>query len=193
MGCLRLGAVLVLLCLGTALPLSAELRAYRLDPVGSQVEFTYWVNGQPARGSMPVRSADLSIDLAALHRSRAEVVLDATGTRTNALFVTQALKGDSVLAVARFPTIRFRSRSVQGTVQEGARILGDVTIRGVTRPIVLQARLFRPPGNASGAQNRLSVHLTGQISRAAFGATGYPDLVGDRVDLQVTARLRATE
>lgn len=161
---------IVFLGLVVALPPAlADLRPYGLDPDGAKVEFTYWVNGQPGQGTIPVLSADLRIDVAALERSRAEVWLDARGTRTNAVFVTQALKSDSVLATARFPTIHFVSRSVRSEAPGRARILGEVTIRGITRPMVLQAQIYRQHGSAPDDLRRLSVHLSGHVSRSTFG------------------------
>lgn len=184
---MRLVALLFLLW--TALPAWADGRQYKLDPAGSEVEFTYRLSGQAGRGTMPVVSADLVIDFAALERSQAEVALDVTGTRTNAVFVTQALKDESVLDASRYPTIQFRSKTVRGSLDSGAQIAGDVTIRGVTRPMVLQAQVFRVQGSDASDLSRLTVRLTGHINRADFGATGYPDLVADRVDLDITARL----
>ena len=61
----------------------------------------------------------------------------------------------------------------------------------MTRPLSLAAALYRPPGTAASDLRRLDIRLSGQISRAAFGATGYANLVGDRVGLQISARLLA--
>ncbi len=68
-----------------------------------------------------------------------------------------------------------------------------VTIRGVTKPLTLNAVFYRQKGSAPKDLSKLSILLTGSISRAAFGATGYPKLVGDRIDLRILARIRQVE
>ncbi|WP_138468269.1 YceI family protein [Poseidonocella sp. HB161398] len=185
--------VRLLLILGLLLPAlagMAEPLNYRLDPAGSELRFGYKIGGIPAEGTMPVKSAEMVIDLARLGNSRAVVVLDVNGTRAASQIATDALKSESVLDAAAHPEISFRSDSVTGSVAEGARISGRVTIRGVTRPLVLSARLYRPPDSDPGDRDRLTVLLTGSIQRSAFGASGYPDLVADRVDLRIRAALR---
>ncbi|MEV8465491.1 YceI family protein [Fluviibacterium sp. DFM31] len=186
----RLTRLLVLLILLPLGPLLAEPRDYALDTSNSTVEFTYSLGGTPGTGTMPVVRADLRLDFDRVANSRAVVELDAARSRTNVGFVTQALKSPQVLDTARFPIIRFVSRRVTA-LTGGARITGDVTLRGVTRPLVLDAQIYRQRGTGAGDLSRLSVLLTGQIRRSDFGASGYSDLVGDVVGLRILARIEA--
>ncbi|WP_241479067.1 YceI family protein [Leisingera sp. ANG-M1] len=166
---------------------------YRLDPEATQVRFTFLLSGQPQHGRIPVRDARIRIDPGNLIRSEANIILSASRARTGLIFATEALKSPSVLNTARFPEIRFRSTRVHlgpdGRLSGGARIDGDLTLRGITRPLTLQAALYRRPGTAPDDLRELEVHLSGRLSRAAFGAAGYPDLVADQVTLAIKARL----
>lgn len=184
--------ILVVILMLSALPGWAEPRQYRLDPKNSLVEFIYVLSGAAGKGTMPITRADLEIDFGALSRSQADVSLSVTGARTSAVFVTQALKSDRVLNADEHPLIRFRSRSIQGSLAKGAKISGDVTIRGVTRPLTLDARLFRARGTDPKDLSRLVVQLSGHINRSDFGAGGYGDLVQDRIDLNISAHLLET-
>ncbi|MEM8555319.1 MAG: YceI family protein [Pseudomonadota bacterium] len=172
-----------------ALPVWGEPRSYALDTAASSVSFTYFLNGAPGKGTMPVRTADLDIDFSDLSQSTAFVELDVAGSQTSAVFVTQALKGPDVLDVAAHPTVTFRSRSAQGSIAEGVDITGDVTIRGVTRPMVLTARIFRPQGSDTADLSRLVVFIEGAINRSDFGASGYSGFVDDRVELDIRATI----
>lgn len=173
----------------------AAPRRYLLDAAASSVAFRFSLNGVPQSGSMPVKQADVQIDTDALANSRVDVWLDVAGASTGLIFATQAMIGREVLDAARFPFIRFRSRSVRlapdGRLSGGAEISGDLTLRDVTRPITLNAGLYRPPGTAPDDLRSLTVHLDGQISRSAFGASGFADLVGDTVTLDILAIIRA--
>ena len=50
---------------------------------------------------------------------------------------------------------------------------------------------MRPPGTAPDDLSVLTIELSGEMSRTAFGATGYPELVADRVGLDIRAVIRA--
>ncbi|CUH98035.1 YceI family protein [Leisingera aquaemixtae] len=167
---------------------------YRLVPSATDVRFTFLLNGQPQQGRLPVRAARIRIDPQNLARSEADITLDARRARTGLVFATEALKSPGILDAARHPDIRFRSTRVRlgpdGRLSGGAQITGDLTLRGTTRPVTLQAALYRRPGSAPDDLRQLDVHLTGALSRAAFGANGYAGLVADRVSLAIRARIR---
>ena len=93
-----------------------------------------------------------------------------------------------MLDVEQFPRITFRSLSITETAS-GASVDGEITIRDVTRPITLDAQFFRQRGTEEGDRSRMSVVLRGGISRQAFGASGFGNLVGDRIDLTILARV----
>ncbi|KIC13309.1 hypothetical protein RA20_24370 [Leisingera sp. ANG-Vp] len=173
--------------------LQAKPIAYRLAPEGTDVRFTFLLNGQPRHGRLPVRAARILINPRNLIRSQADITLNASRARTGLIFATEALKSASVLDTARFPDIRFRSTRIRlgprGNLSGGAQISGELTLRGTTRPLTLEAALYRLPGTAPADLRELDVHLSGHLSRAAFGATGFADLVADRVSLAIKARL----
>jgi polyisoprenoid-binding protein YceI len=102
------------------------------------------------------------------------------------------MKGPKVLDADSHPTISFQSTSVR-SAGEGAIVEGQVTIRGVTQPMTLQAQIFRQQGRAEGDLSHLTVRLTGAVKRSAFGATGWLDMVGDEVRLDILARIARTE
>ncbi|GGH30715.1 Polyisoprenoid-binding protein YceI [Cribrihabitans marinus] len=179
-----------------ATPSAAARRRYRLDPAASRVGFAFTLSGLRQTGTMPVRRADILVDTDRLERSRVDVTLDAARARTALSFAQTAMLGPGVLEVARFPTIRFVSTSIAlgsgGRISDGALIRGDLTLRGITRPVALAAALYRPAGSAPDDLSRLDIRLRGAISRSAFGATAHADLVADTVELDIAAGIRAT-
>ena len=188
--------VLALLA-ATALPLPAEaaLRRYALDTRRSTVAFRFMASGARLRGTMPVMQADIRIDPGALAKSRVDVSVDATKVRSKAAYALPAMKGPDILDVARHPRVRFVSRSITlgagGRLSDGAIITGDLTLKGITRPVRFDAGLYRQRGNDASDLSTLSIRLTGRISRKAFGMTGYKALVADAVDLDIVALINA--
>lgn len=172
----------------------AAPQRYALVPDRSRVAFLFELSGATQTGTVPVISADIRVDPNRLSRSSADMSADIRGARTGMIFITQALLSAQVLDAANHPMVRYRSRQVilgrDGRISEGARIAGDLTLRGVTRPLELDATLTRPPGSAADDLSVLNIRLTGTLSRSAFGAVGYPNLVADRVDLDISAEIR---
>lgn len=178
-----------------AQPTLAAPRQYELAAQNARITYTFLLNDAPVKGVVPLDTADLVIDPQNLSSSRADVTADIRRARTGLIFATEALKSPSVLDADRFPLARFKSRRVKlgpdGRLSNGATLSGDLTLRGKTRPIELSANVFRASGTASNDFSNLSVNLTGQLSRAEFGATGYQNLVADVVRLDITADIRA--
>ncbi len=162
--------------------------SYQLDAARSEVTFSYTFDRSTVTGRMPVKSADLLLDLENLSASRVLVTMNADAARAGFIFATEAMKSRKVLDTAQFPDIHFRSTNIDGDLR-GADVAGDLTIRGVTRPMILQARLFRQRGTAVDDRNNLLVELVGTTSRSAFGASGYPNLVGDVIHLRIIAMI----
>lgn len=182
-------------CLAFGAPVSAALAPYVLDQAASNVGFEFSLNGIPQSGSMPVQRADIFIDARNLSASTVDVTLNVSRATTGLIFATQALVGTSVLNAASYPTITFTSRSISlnsdGRLSGGARVSGLLTMRGVSRDITLNANLYRTRGSAADDLSNLTVRLDGQVSRSAFGASGFPDLVDDLVTLDITAVIRS--
>jgi polyisoprenoid-binding protein YceI len=188
-----LHAILIMV-LGTATSSAAPTR-YALDQTVSQVGVIYVLNGAAQKGTMPVSQADLVIDPENLSDAKVDVQVSVEKARTGLIFATDALKAPSVLDAGQFPTIRFVATAIHlgadGRLSNGARIDGDITMRGVTRPASFEASLFRMQGSAPDDLSTLTIRLTGAVRRSDFGASGYADLVGDVVQLDIVARIQA--
>lgn len=184
------------LALIASLSLAAPTR-YTLDESASQVGFIYTLNGADQKGMMPVARADLMIDPQDLRASKVDVLVNVRQTRTGLIFATDALKAPSVLDATQYPTIRFVATEIRlgetGRLSDGAQIIGDITLRGVTRSTTFQASLYRIQGSAPDDLSTLTVRLTGSLRRSDFGADGYSDLVGDVVNLDIFARIQAQQ
>lgn len=180
----------LLLHLALALPAQAVPVAYRLDPEASTVAFETDFGPDKITGSIPLTQADLSLDFDNVANCTISVVLDVTGSTASFPFAAQALKGPKVLDAASHPQMTFQSTSVTA-VGEAAEVTGNLTLRGVTRPVFLTAEIFRPQGSAADDRSRLTVRLTGRVNRSDFGATGWSDMVSDEVRIVITARIDA--
>lgn len=180
--------ILTLVLCGLPMIAAAAPVAYTIDPNETEVGFSYRLATTKGRGVMPIDSANLRLDFKKVSRSEVSVVMNAAAASTGLPFVTNAMKGETVLDTRRFPQIRFVSTSVSGG-RTGVVVRGNLSIRGVTRPVDLSARFFRKQDRDPGDLSRLTILLEGEVSRAAFGAGGFPDLVGDTIKLRILATI----
>jgi polyisoprenoid-binding protein YceI len=99
------------------------------------------------------------------------------------------VRSEVMFDVQRFPRLRFRSTHVS---YEGARLVsvdGNLTLRGVTRPVRLDVARTECAIGPDDGQETCRATVTGRISRRAFGMDFAYPLIGDEVDLdfEVTA------
>ena len=102
----------------------------------------------------------------------------------------QALAGKDWLDAERFPVMTFRSRSIESVGSGKFRVHGDLTLHGVTRPIVLDAKYNGGyAGHTYEPQARIGFSAQGSFKRSEFGVSyGIPEAgssfgVGDKIDI----------
>ena len=84
---------------------------------------------------------------------------------------------------AKYPTITFHATKVLRTGPTEARIEGDLTLHGVTRPVTLVAHFNAAGINPIDKAYTVGFQATGKIKRSDFGVSTYVPLIGDEVDL----------
>jgi polyisoprenoid-binding protein YceI len=167
-----------------ATPLWAAPQGYSLEPNGTVVGFSTDFGPDEITGQIPISSANLKLDFDNPNKSTIDVSLNVGKANASFPFAAQALKGPKVLDAKGFPEIIFVSSKIQAE-GEGARVEGNITIRGVTKPIVMFAQFWQQSGQEVGDLSRLKIRLTGAVMRSDFGATGWADMVGDEVRLDI--------
>lgn len=127
--------------------------------------------------------------------SSVDVEIDAATINTQMPMRDDHLRSPDFLDIERFPRLRFRSISVRRTEGNRLRIEGELTIRDVTRPVVLDAEYIGP---APGTDPRVAFSARTRIDREEFGITWNQALeaggvlVGPTVDIEIDVALVAT-
>jgi polyisoprenoid-binding protein YceI len=96
------------------------------------------------RGQFNKITGSLSFDPGNIAASAVEVELDASGIYTGVEKRDNHLKSADFLNVEQYPTITFKSTKVEPVGLDQAWVHGDLTLRGVTRPVVLDVRWAGP-------------------------------------------------
>jgi polyisoprenoid-binding protein YceI len=122
-------------------------------------------------------------------RSAVEVKVDAASIDTQVADRDNHLRSPDFLDVTRFPELTYRSRKIE-KASDGYKVVGDLTMHGVTREVVLQAD-FAGTGKDPWGNQRAGFSARTSVDRRDFGlkwnaaleAGGV--LVGEKVDISI--------
>jgi polyisoprenoid-binding protein YceI len=142
------------------------------------------------RGRFTKWNGKLALDTADLTRSAVEVEIEAASIDTGVADRDTHLRSADFLDAEKFPTLRYRSRRVEAPSKDRLRIVGDLTIRDVTREVVLDVE-YGGQGKDPWGNQRVGFSATTSINRKDFGLTWNQALetggllVADRVDIEI--------
>ncbi len=142
------------------------------------------------RGRFAKYSGAIRLDDDDLTRSSAEVTIDAASIDTGVAQRDAHLRSADFFDVEQFPELRFRSKRVENLGEARYRVVGDLTIRDVTREVALDVE-YGGRGKDPWGNERVGFVARGSLDRKDFGlgwnqvleAGGV--LVGDRVDIDI--------
>ena len=135
----------------------------------------------------PDMSGTFNLSFADMEALDMVVDIDAR-TLTTGDSQTRTLRGKQFFDVAHHPTVRFVGRRMHMTGDRSATVEGDITARGITRPIKLTVSFSIAP-IASGGTQPISIVGTGVIDRRQFGMTAFPWIIGAFVNVTIRARM----
>lgn len=165
---------------------------WNLDASHTNVDFSVKHMGiANVRGAFKVFSATGETDDKGLP-TKLSMEIDASTVDTNNEQRDGHLKSGDFFDVEKHPKITFTSSKISGT-PDALKITGDLTIRGVTKPVTLEGEIASPMKDPWGMQ-RTSLQVSGKIKRSEFGLTWNQALelggvlVSDEVKLAVDAQ-----
>lgn len=177
-----------------ALNAGAVERTYTLDPGHTQVDFRWSHMGfsTPA-AAIHVTDGVLKFDPDAPTRASVSLTMPINTIDTRVPDLDKHLMSADFFDAAKYPTASFKSTKVE---REGNgnkyKIHGNLTIKGVTKPVVLDATL-----NHAGEHPMMKVPAVGfdattQIKRSDFGIAAFVPAVSDNIDIRITTEALAT-
>lgn len=122
------------------------------------------------RGQYKNLTGTLYFDAAEPSQASVEVKIEAANFSTEEPERDAHLRSGDFLDVANHPTIQFRSTHVEVTSCSTYKITGDLTLRGITRPVTLDAHYFGPV-ETPFQNTRLGFLATTRIHREDFGVS----------------------
>jgi polyisoprenoid-binding protein YceI len=172
----------------------AQSSTWKIDPNHSAAEFTVRHLGiSNVHGRFGGVTGEITLDPKDLSKSSVKATIDTTTVDTGVAPRDTDLKGPHFFDVAKYPTMTFVSKSVTKS-GDGYSVAGDLTMHGVTKPVVLTMETSGSE-QAMGKDTRRGFDATTSIHRQDFGLSWGGTLKsGDAVvgdDVKVTLEVEA--
>ena len=141
------------------------------------------------KGDFDKLSGKAQVDEADLSKSSIEVTIEAGSISTRDEKRDNHLRSPDFFDVAKFPTLTFKSTKVVAGKDGALTVTGDLTMRGVTKPVTLEGSITNSITDPQG-NTRRGVSVAGKLNRRDFGVSyGPAAIVGDEVKLDIQAEL----
>ena len=164
---------------------------WKLDPTHTEIGFQVRHIMSKVRGKFDTFDGTLVTE-ADPTASRVEVSVDLSSINTGTADRDAHLRSADFFEVESYPSMTFVSTGVQQKSDDEFIVTGDLSIKGVTKPLELKVEFLGEGGDPWGG-TRVGVEAKGEISRKEFGIDfnipleGDKVMIGDKIVLQIVA------
>ena len=161
--------------------------AYQIDPTHTATVFTWNHFGfsTPSANFSDIQGT-INVDNAKPANSSVHVTIPLTSLNTNVKALDEHLLKADFFDAEKYPNITFKSTKVQALTQNKYKITGDLTIKNVTKPVVLDAVLNKQAVHPMSKAQTIGFNATTSFDRSAFGVGAYVPNVGDKITVNIT-------
>ncbi|MCX7165370.1 MAG: YceI family protein [Rhodocyclales bacterium] len=129
-------------------------------------------------------SGKVVIDRAA-HTGAVDVIIDAKSVNTGYALFNQHIQGEDFFDTAKYPTITFKSSKVKFDGDKPVAVEGDLTIKGVTRPVTLTVTSFHSMPHPMLKKDAIGANAVTKVKRSEFNMGKNVPYVSDEVTLTI--------
>jgi polyisoprenoid-binding protein YceI len=182
----------IALALIVVVPVLSRADTWQIDPAHTNVEFSVrHMMISNVKGQFQKTSGTITVNGNDPTSAKIDATIDATSINTRVDKRDAHLKSPAFLDVDKYPTIAFKSTKVEAAGPGKWKMTGDLTLHGVTKPVVLEVEGTGTPITDPMGNTRAGASATTKISRKDFGLTWNQPLetggvmVGDEVAISI--------
>ncbi len=182
-------AVAAILSIAAAAPALAAPETYVVDGSHTFPRFSYSHLGFSTQLSRFNKTTGKVVFDKAAKTGSVDIEIDAKSVDTGSTLFNEHIQGEDFLDTAKFPTATFKSTKVLFKGDKPAKIQGELTIKGVTKSVVLTVTSFQAMPHPMQKKDAIGANATTTIKRSEFNAGKYAPHVGDevRIDIAIEA------
>lgn len=175
-------------------PAHAESKTYDIETPHTQVIFSVNHLGfSHSYGKFLDYKGTINLDQADPSTAKVDVTIKTASIEMNDQKWNDHLKNADFFDVTTFPDMTFKSTKVDVTGKDTAKITGDLTIKGVTKPVVLDTKLNKAGKHPMNGKDGVGFSATTTIKRSDFGISYGLPAVGDEVKIIIEAEAYAAD
>lgn len=114
-----------------------------------------------------------------------DIVIDTTSVDTGSTLFNQHIQGEDFFDTAKYPTATFKSTKVNFDGDKPSTVEGNLTIKGVTKPVVLKITSFQAMPHPMLKKDAIGANASVVIKRSDFNAGKYAPYVSDEVTIDI--------
>lgn len=168
-----------------AAPALAAPQTFVLDNSHSFPRFSYSHFGYSTQMSRFNKTTGKVVFDAAAKTGSVDIVIDTKSVDTGFATFDEHIQGEDFLDTAKYPTASFKSTKVVFEGDKPAKIEGNLTLKGVTRPVTLTVTSFQAMPHPMLKKDAIGANAFTVVKRSEFNAGKYAPYVGDEVRIDV--------
>ena len=187
------------LSLGLAVAVASTLTLaapvdYKIDPTHTATVFSWNHFGfsTPSANFSDIQGV-IKVDNAKPANSSVEVTIPVSSVNTNVTALDKEFQEEGWFNAAKYPNITFKSTKVETKDKKHFKITGNLTVKGITKPVVLDAVLNKQGEHPMAKVPAIGFNATTSFNRSEFGIGNYVPNVGDKITVNITTEATAAK
>ena len=179
------------MAMGTMMVSSTALAdTWKIDGNHSAAQFSVRHMGiSTVRGAFTKMSGTVEYDAGNVEKSMIDVTIDAASVDTRVEARDKDLKSDHYFDVEKYPTLTFKSTKIEPAGAGKLKATGDLTLHGVTKPVVLNVEGITEPMKDQRGTLHMGASASTTIDRTQFGMTTGTAMVGSEITISIDVEL----
>lgn len=185
--------------LGLAITLASSVTLaapvdYKIDPTHTATVFSWNHFGfsTPSANFTNIQGV-IKVDNEKPANSSVEVTIPLSSVNTNVAALDKEFQEEAWFNAAKYPNITFKSTKVETKDKKHFKITGNLTVKGITKPVVLNAILNKQGEHPMAKVPAIGFNATTSFDRSAFGIGNYVPNVGDKITVNITTEATAAK
>ncbi|HCQ9645293.1 TPA: polyisoprenoid-binding protein [Acinetobacter baumannii] len=165
---------------------------YKIDPTHTATVFSWNHFGfsTPSANFSDIQGV-IKVDNAKPANSSVNVTIPLSSVNTNVPALDKEFQEEAWFNAAKYPNITFKSTKVETKDKKHFKITGDLTVKGITKPVVLDAVLNKQGEYPMAKVPAIGFNATTSFNRSDFGLGNYVPNVGDKITVNITTEATA--